>query len=188
MDSTSSDIFCTGVLIDRITVATAAHCFVDKEFEKSRLFFKCTYYGCTKVLVGAVLVYDADDFQVEDIYIHQEYLVNRTDFYRHDIALLKLAQPVELAPYANIAELSEDAITSPLEGQILGWGSLIHGQATSLQLFAADVQILGKNDCQNKMDAFHQNTCPCKNVALKDGNICAYGLTTRGSTCNVSDL
>lgn len=179
-DPEERDIFCTGVLVDNITVISPAYCFVNKDFIKSRLFLKCDYYGCTRVSVGYAFVGDNDDLiDVKDIYVHQEYLQNRTDFYRHDIAILKLSKPVELSRYANIATLSEQAITSTLNGQILG-------RSASDQLFAANISILRKEDCQTKLNDFHRQKCPCKSISLYDGNICASGVTTGGILCHVS--
>ena len=105
MDLVQKEVVCTAVLIAKNIVMSAAHCFRSDSFEESRLFHKCNqYYGCSSVFVGHESPRYADngeEIEIEDIYIHQNYIQNTTIFYHDDIALLKLARDVNIPQIAN---------------------------------------------------------------------------------------
>lgn len=159
VDFIQKEVFCTAILIARDLVMTAAHCFRADDFENSRLFYKCgKNYGCSSVSAGSVipLVQDVtEEVEIDDIFIHQSYIENKTVFYHNDIALLKLSRQLDLSEYINTTRISEDEALNPasnLSGTIVGWGAVKHGGSSSGILRFAHVNVIGQDECQRLMN------------------------------------
>lgn len=113
--------FCGGSIIDDRWVISAAHCFVGDDGEKLT--------GAQEVVSGVLKLSEAtesDVVEVEEVHLHPEY-VEQLPGFDHDIAILKLSQPLELdgLERQSIAWLTEDRENLESPGTavtVSGWG------------------------------------------------------------------
>lgn len=102
---------CGGTLIDPLTVATAAHCAAEYQYNPENL----------SVTVGRKRLTDSSGaiIPVAGIIVHPQFDPNRT---RYDIALLKLAEPVNLSEYPQPISAAEETALVGASAVLYGWG------------------------------------------------------------------
>merc|ERR1712233_153298 len=137
---------CGATLIAANWVVTAAHCIADQEL---------TSKDDLTVLLGEFdLSSDADSFDTNrknvaleiDPIVHEEYNLPMST--SNDIALLKLAEPVDLNVYTPACLATLDADYTGQNGRVYGWGSLASCPASSpTVLQEVEVSIISDEEC-----------------------------------------
>lgn len=166
---TGSDIFCkqfcSGVLVAKQWVLTAAHCVNNVLLPDLR------------VVVGTLDLSTADTSNLVGVvnrYVHGQYAIGAT--FNNDIALLKLETPVDL-PLASIAEpaaiSSFESITASHDDGVMvsGWGRLSSTGGFSTTLRRVAINLLPDSVC----DASYNNGPFVRYVA---SNMLCAGETT----------
>lgn len=193
--------FCTGTLIGTNIAITAAHCFINNEFDESKVFEICDEdkVGCSQVIVGHQNILMGIQIDVADVFVHEEYfLTYKKHFYHHDIAILKLTKHINVTAWAKVAKLPQSTNEQLSNvGDILGWGHLSFKNAeeqperTPYSMSYADVTIVNREDCQALIDTPNPKCLDCQDYMkrlkklpkLQAGNICV--IDDQSSSCNV---
>ncbi|CAF0811972.1 unnamed protein product [Rotaria sp. Silwood1] len=131
--------FCGGTLIDEYHVLTAAHCLQDSSMFNSNL----------KVVAGLHAQSRPNESQVQhkqiaSIMNHQGYNENTQE---NDIAIIRLASPVRLDSYVNVACLPQKDPAVNENVMIAGWGTTSFGGSSPDALRQANVLIM--NSCSS---------------------------------------
>ena len=162
-DLYSEQFFCSGTLINKNWVVTAAHCLfpLGKKLNKEELTVTVSDYDFSDNLEGV---------SVTEIVIHPDF--NDVTL-ENDIALLKLSEPSNV-PHILMSNVSKTVITN--NATIWGWGSL---DEVSLQLpdilQKADTNILPNLQCSLRLGtAFFGDSMLCATVDNANIDSC-YG-------------
>jgi secreted trypsin-like serine protease len=154
----SRDHFCGGTLIDNRHVLTAAHCIDSSTFRViAGLHQRTNINGPRSQNVG-----------VSRIFIHEQYNT-RTE--ANDIALIRLAQPVQFNAYVSPICLPGPDPQESARVTVAGWGLLSEGgnSATSLRQVTLNVM---NNQAQraygNEFDVRRQIGAGIPNIGGKD--------------------
>jgi len=124
-------------------VVTAAHCIADQGL---------TSKDDLTVLLGAFDLSNGDDTNRKDValeidpIVHEDY--NNPLSTSNDIALLKLAEPVDLNIYTPACLADLDADYTGQSGRVYGWGSLASCPASSPDVLQeVEVSIISDEEC-----------------------------------------
>lgn len=143
-----SAFICAGVLIKSNWVLTTAQCINDKSQADLSILA-----GSHRLLTNKNLLL------ISDIVKHTEY---NTASGAHNLALLKLAEPVTLSSRINIIPLNDVTVASRIVTNFFGWGSLVYGSTSYSNNLQTLVQrTLSTTDCRTSI------------ASLADGDICA---------------
>ncbi|CAF2385461.1 unnamed protein product [Rotaria sp. Silwood2] len=125
--------FCGGTLLDENHVLTAAHCLQDKSMFNSNF----------KIVAGLHARSRPNEAQVQHKQIAS--LTNHGGYnertQENDIAIIRLASPVQLGRYVNVACLPEKDPAVHENVMIAGWGTTTFGGGSPDPLHQADVLI-----------------------------------------------
>jgi len=134
---------CGATLIAANWVVTAAHCIADQGL---------TSKDDLTVLLGAFDLSSGDDTNRKDValeidpIVHEDY--NNPLSTSNDIALLKLAEPVDLNIYTPACLADLDADYTGQSGRVYGWGSLASCPASSPDVLQeVEVSIISDEEC-----------------------------------------
>lgn len=138
---------CGGAVLDRQHILTAAHCM--------------RRYEGTSVYVVRIGEHNNDgqaadtrrDHAVQRKFLHARFRQDAASVSKHDIALLRLQQPIEFGPYVQPICLP-DANASYAEGRectIAGWGAIDHRNSGYVsELRSAKLPLIADERCRQR--------------------------------------
>ena len=110
------DQFCGGTVISDDAVLTAAHCMVSE-------FGDPENPNSVRVITGRPDLTeegDGQELRADDVFVHRQYLRK----FRHDVAVIRLADPTTATPAILTSPEEDAAATEPGdELRVAGWGS-----------------------------------------------------------------
>ncbi|XP_076469212.1 uncharacterized protein LOC143299720 [Babylonia areolata] len=169
---------CGATLIDDRWAVTAAHCVTSKnstkvrDAEHLRLTYGLTSSNAAITHAGR---HNEDKYKVADIIVHDHYDSHSLD---NDIALLKLATPVEIGYHVGVACLPMDDrhLMGGEEGKVTGWGR-IEMKNLSEELRELPLTVVNASQCKE----YYKNE-GINGVVITDGMFCAMSNSTHQDT------
>nr|XP_004663430.1 coagulation factor VII [Jaculus jaculus] len=168
-------LLCGAVLLNTTWVVSAAHCFDKIRFRSWRNI---------SVVLGDYDLSENDGNEqvrrVTQVIIPNKYIPGKLD---HDIALLRLHQPVTLTDYVAPLCLpertfSENTLAYIRFSRVSGWGQLLDRGATALELMAIEVPRLMTQDC------LEQSKKNPDTPTITDNMFCAGYMDGKKDACN----
>jgi secreted trypsin-like serine protease len=142
-DETGESV-CTGVLIARSTVLTAAHCASADRF----------------VLAGSTFRSRARRVAIRQVIVHPKYV--REPVVEYDIALLQLVRPLRIAPVGVPGRAESWSLVKPLAtARVLGWGRAPGIEGHPDQLGVAPVKFQELQATGSRILFWSQRGGPC---------------------------
>eukprot|EP01054_Gregarina_sp_Poly1_P006715 Gregarina_sp_Poly_1__6714@NODE_3611_length_978_cov_21_725576_g2297_i0_p1_GENE_NODE_3611_length_978_cov_21_725576_g2297_i0NODE_3611_length_978_cov_21_725576_g2297_i0_p1_ORF_typecomplete_len259_score14_28Trypsin/PF00089_26/1_6e66Trypsin_2/PF13365_6/9_9e09DUF316/PF03761_15/7_4e05Peptidase_S7/PF00949_21/0_057DUF1986/PF09342_11/0_042Peptidase_S55/PF05580_12/0_056_NODE_3611_length_978_cov_21_725576_g2297_i019795 len=156
---------CGASVLNANYVLTAAHCVVG--YSASQL----------SVLAGSVNLASGSRHQVAEIIVHSQY--NAADSWKNDIAVLKLATPLQI-DNVNIKPVSLPAAgEKPADGAVatvIGWGRLSEGGPIPNELQKVDIAVVNQAQCSSVYGSM--------GYPIYSGHICADVPEGNKGSCN----
>lgn len=175
----TSGAFCGGVLIDKRSVLTAAHCIRDFE----RTFERRLLAANLRVKLGKQRRSDHDEHErsvlVSRIIYHRDFdNATRSDSYNHDIALLKLATDAPASQYIMPICLAtpsvyESEFRPGSMGTVTGWGHTAEAGPMAVNLQEIQLPLQTRAVCERSTT-----------YRVEPGMLCAgYSQEVEGDAC-----
>ena len=161
--------FCAASLIHRMWAVTAAHCIIDSGIRGEDLI----------VRVGDFDTYarenDEQLLTVAAIIVHEDF--DEDDFDK-DIALIKLAEPVEMfdnyvRPICVPNVTTSDTLLTPgVKGQVVGWGRVSEEGHFSQFMKEVMLQVRSDDICKRSSSFVVTNNMFCAGNPKRQGDAC----------------
>lgn len=149
----SSVHICGGAILDEWHIVTAAHCV--RRYEGTD--FYVVRVGDHR-LVGEAAA-SRRDIRVQRKFVHEQFRNDSTSISRHDIAVLRLREPLAFGAYVQPVCLPTVEAAKYEEGRrctISGWGATETGRRSQAALRAAQVPLIADAVCRSA-EVYGQN-------------------------------
>uniref|UniRef100_A0A1L8EJ55 Putative serine protease 53-like protein n=1 Tax=Haematobia irritans TaxID=7368 RepID=A0A1L8EJ55_HAEIR len=153
---------CGGTIISSKYVVTAAHCVVyDRPYKKIPVEFLSVRAGSVSSTSGG------QHIAVEDTIPHPDYAPD----FSHDIALVKLAKPLEFNAKVSPIEMASEDPKSGVLVSVSGWGRISYTGPMSPLLKHHTLVSLDNKDCRKWINGYVPESAICF-VGSADNGIC----------------
>ena len=146
-------------------IITAAHCVKDKDSRQYR------------VEIGVQDTQNTNDkrtYKVDSILIHPKYSSSRNLGIDHDLALIKLQNPVKFTDFAQPINLIQSNTVPTTNGILVGWGEDQWRGKPTHKLNMAELPIRSNAECTEMLNTVGKKTYENgKIVFIHEGHLCA---------------